>query len=101
MDRLVVRVVDDDAADLALALGVPRDQLEERVPQVLEHPPEAGTRTLAHRPRIGLADALDGESTSSVPDGPQSAIHSEDVVTASSTSGIGLTPRPGPSGTSM
>ena len=88
----VVGVVDDDATDVSLVVRVARDQLEHGVAQVVEDPPQARPRPLAH----GSQDRWEGHGSE-----VQSGIHSVEVVTDPRTSGIGVTPSPGPVGTAM
>jgi hypothetical protein len=55
--RLLERVVDDDAADLATPVDVTVDDLEQRRAEVVEHAAQAGVRPevhrLEHHPKLG------------------------------------------------
>ncbi|GIH22657.1 hypothetical protein Aph01nite_09670 [Acrocarpospora phusangensis] len=73
-------------------VDVTGDQFEEGGPEVIQYPAEAGARSLAHARQYRRAiRSADG----------QKSIHSVAVVNRSSSSGMGVTPSPGPVGTAM
>ena len=85
--------------DDARPVGITEDELQQGGAEVVEHPTEAGMGSKVHR--IAHRPGLQGRGPSLVAAGERAyrATHSVPVVTAASSAGNGVTPRPGAVGT--